>query len=176
LFNRSKILALAVLLCLPLGLLVSIPQYTEENNKEPPKFIISGWSYPDEYGQGIESIEIFENSTGIWDQVNGGYGYEDNYAIEWNTSIAIKISVWTWFNSTLTGAIDENEGKNYQRHNVTVTNTNGTVVFSQNNFTYAYSDDSIDPPMWFYEYEIVLNFLPEMGEIYTATITYEVFY
>ena len=140
------------------------------------QFVLSGWEFPDDYGQGIEGFEIFENSTAAWVQVNGYHPYDETQVHEWNVSVAIKLRCYTWFNSTLTGAADLAEGKNFQRHNVTVTDIADNIVFSQENFTYFFSDDSIDPPMWFYGYEVVLNFLPLNGEIYTVTVTYEVFH
>ena len=42
------------------------------------QFTLAGWDYPDTYGQGIESIEVFENSTGSWVQVGGAYQYSDS--------------------------------------------------------------------------------------------------
>ena len=168
---RKKACALSVVLVL----LVMIGVSTIPPAKAQSQFVIAGWDYPDEYGQGIEAFEIFGNSTGSWVQVGGSYGYEDPQIYEWNASVAIKLRCYTWFNSTLTGAIDETDGKNYQQHNVIVTDFNGTV-FSQQNFTWFYADDSIDPPMWFYGYEVVLNFLPEVGMIYTVTVTYEIWW
>ena len=139
------------------------------------QFVLASWDYPDEYGQGIEAFEIAENSTGSWVQVGAARGYADSSTIDWNASLFIRLRCYTWFNSTLTGASTTNDGKNYQRHNIIVTNSSATV-FSQVNFTYFYADDSIDPPMWYYGYEVVLNFLPVAGTIYTVTITYEVYY
>jgi len=82
LYNRSKILALAVLICLPLGLL-SLPQgITEEISKEPAQFVISGWDYPDEYGQGIYATWFYENSTGAWNPVGDYHLYNERHMHE----------------------------------------------------------------------------------------------
>ena len=179
--NRIKILAIVVLMCLSLGLLF-LPQGIEQRyvGKEPARFIISSWDYPDDYGQGIEHIGVFSNQTGAWLPANWAgdsnrYYYESS-EFDWNASIFIKLECWTWQNLSVTGAADWEEGKNYHRHNVTVIDNNGTVVFSQQNFTYDGSFPAIDPPRVYYYYEVILNFLPDYGQIYTATITYEVFY
>jgi hypothetical protein len=174
---RAYAIILTLLVCMLVLVLVQ-PMNPEPTKpaKENPKFIISSWDFPDEYGQGIEGFEIFENSTGSWVQIGGEYTSDESLIFEWNVSVAIKLNCWTWFNSTLTGAATGAEGKNYQQHSVDVTQTNGTSVFSQQNFTYFYVDTGIDPPLWFYGYEIVLNFLPNYGETYTATVIYEVYW
>jgi hypothetical protein len=117
-------------------------------------------------------LTLYENSTGSWVKVNGNYDYTETFVFELNESIGIKIKCWTYFNSTLTGAEDTNDGKNYQRHNITVT-LYGTV-FSQQNFTYSNANVEGDP-MWYYTYEVVLNFLTIAG-YYTVTVEYGVYY
>lgn len=173
--TRTKLSIVAVLLIILLGLgFASIPQTTTPQTQDTVTFALSSWAYPDEYGQYIEGIIVYENSTGSWVQV-AYYTADDTYIFEWNQSVFIKLECVNWLNSTLVGAIDGNDGKNYQRHNVTVTSL-GETVFSQQNFTYVYKDIGIDPPLWLYQYDVVLNFLPQAGEIYTVTITYEVYY
>lgn len=167
--TKKKISAILVTVLTLLILTSSIPPARAQ-------FVLSSWDFPDAYGQGIEGFEIFENSTGAWVQVGGYYGYEDSQVLEWNASVAIKLICYTWFNSTITGAGSGALGKNYQRHNVTVTNLSDVVVFSQQNFTYVSVDTATDPPMWLYGYSVVLNFLPESGQYYTVTVTYEVYW
>jgi len=169
--NRKITGALIISLCVCLmPVVVSVPPANAN-----PKFIIASWDYPDEYGQGIETFDVYENSTGSWVNVGGPSDWDESGIFDWNASVAIKLKCWTWFNSTLTGVGSTNEGKLYQQHNVIVTQNNRTIVFSQQNFTYSnvYTDAA---PMWLYVYEIVLNFLPVAGQIYTITIDYEVYY
>lgn len=152
------------------------------------KFVLASWDHPDDYGQGIEGFLIYENSTGSWQAWNDPdtgdpeyyiYDDADEHYFQWNVSVFIKLRVVTWLNSTLLGLTgeedDDDDGIPYFRHNVTVT-TLGNTVFSQNNFTYEEGDDSIDPPMWLYQYDIILDFVPAEGYTYTVTITYEVYY
>ncbi len=138
------------------------------------QFVLAEWDYPDEYGQGIYDFDVYENSTGSWVNVGGLTEYDESGIFEWNASVGIKLKCWTYFNSTLTGAEDTNDGKNYQQHSVTVTSA-GQTIFSQQNFTYSNAYPEEDP-MWVYAYDVVLNFLPVSGAIYTVTVTYEVFY
>ena len=167
-----KIISLVVLISMML--VVSIPPAKAQ-------FILASWDYPDEYGQGVEGFRVYENSTGDWVQV-GYIRYWNStlgFTYEWNESIAIKLRCYTTFNSTLVGVDDGQVGRNYLRHNVTVTTASETV-FGQQNFTYydVTTQSGAGPPdqIWVYQYEVVLNFLPMFGITYTATITYEVFY
>ena len=143
------------------------------------QFVLASWVFPDEYGQGVDKISVYSNQTGSWVLANwagdASRDYDESSEFDWNASIFIRLNVWTWFNSTLTGAADWEEGKNYHRHNVVVIG-DGLTVFNQQNFTFANAFPAIDPPMWYYEYEVILEFLPLAGVIYVVTVTYEVFY
>lgn len=143
--------------------------------KQTASFVLAEWEFPDEYGQGIEVFDVFENSTGSWQNVGGPTMHDESGVFDWEVGVAIRLDVWTWFNSSLMGAETTNEGKLYQRHNVTVTSIDDTIVFSQQNFTYQYGDP-IDPPMFIYMYRVVLDFLPVAGERYTVTVGYEIFW
>ena len=85
----------------------------------------------------------------------------------------MKLRVYTTFNNTVVGAIDEADGQNYQRHSISVT-SGGAPVFSQQNFTYF--DVSEGWPYVQYQYEVILEFLPVAGAIYTVVVTYEIFW
>lgn len=140
------------------------------------QFVLAAWDYPDEYGQGLRAIAIYENSTGSWDVAGSVVYYDTGDALifEWNNSVGIKLKAWTYFNSTLTGATDGDDGKKYHRHHVSVVNASDYLVFSQQNFTY----DTVDTgdPIYEYYYDVVLEFLPDFGQFYTVTVTYEIFW
>ena len=176
-YNRRIIGACAIMVMLGFVMLAVVsvpPAKVVLGPSGEAQFVLAEWDYPDEYGQGIEAIEVYENSTGSW-VLYDTYFYDDETILEWNASVAIKFFCWTWFNSTLVGVSTTNEGKRYQQHDVIVTSVE-TTVFSQQNFTYQYADSGIEPPLWYYGYMVVLNFLPVSGAIYTVTINYEVFY
>ena len=167
--TRNKLVGLALIACVCTMLLVSIQPV-----KANPQFALASWDYPDEYGQGILMIAVYENSTGAWELVDTRYSNESQVYSDWEIGVAIKLRCWTFFNSTFTGANDLDDGKNYQQHNVVVNQFNGTTVFSQQNFTFFDSNDYDD--MWQYEYEVVLDFLPVQGQVYTVTIIYEIWW
>jgi len=168
--KRQATIAILISAIICTMLLVNIPE-----TRAQPVFIMSGLDDYDEYGQGIDYVSFYENSTGAWVLVESVYTATGNIIVEWNTSIGIYISVATWYNSTFTGATDTINGTKYLKHTISVINSNGTNVFSQNNFTYASVNDFLNPPMWRYAYYVIVGFLPAMGEIYTVTVTYEVF-
>jgi len=176
LYNRSKILALAVLICLPLGLL-SLPQsqgITEELSKEPAQFIISGWDYPDEYGQGISLFRFYENSTGAWVEIYGPIGQNPNSSCSFNVnSTGIKIRCSASLNSTFLGLSATIEGTYIIRHSINVTHL-GEIIFSQQNFTY-FSRGQVGP-MYFYQYDVILGFIPQAGNVYITIINCEVWW
>ena len=151
-----------------------IPQ---QDLKDKAVFVLSGWSYPDAYDQGIETIEVYENSSGSFSIVDSVFYYtsEAECTFDWEVGVAIRLDVYTRFNSTLTGVSSRTEGQNYQRHYVLVTDQTDTTIFSQQNFTYIYSDEE-EYPIYFYGYRVTLNFLPVAGAIYTAEIMYEIYY
>ena len=175
--KRKSILLLAFLLMLyivPSNLMLS--SYSSGIVAQPnnPQFVLSSWEYPDEYGQGIYQIGIYGNSTGSWVLFDTIVYNEASEASELDIGVGIRLLCWTWFNSTLTGSSSTAEGQNYIRHNVVVKDNIGATVFSQNNFTYN-TVVTTAHPMWFYGYEVILNFLPEQEQYYTATVTYDVF-
>lgn len=152
---------------------------TSENiispEEQPAKFVISSWSYPDDYDQGIALLIVYENESGSWVSEGTFYYYTANNIIEHNASVGIKIWCATWLNNTLVGATNITDAMNYHRHNITVTDAFGTEIFTQNNFTMAYNDSSNDP-MFLYGYEVIFDFLPQPAQQYYVSITYEVYY
>ena len=149
------------------------------------RFVLASWAFPDEYGQGIGGVSIYENSTGAWlyapvvhgdGPFYGPVGPDLPHVYEWNASVGIKISFESYFNSTLTGVSDSTEGRNCLRHDVTVADNAGVQVFSQQNFTYLSVNDYTYDPIWIYDYEVILNFLSDHGQIYTVTVLYEIFW
>jgi len=157
------------------------------------KFVISGWDYPDEYDQGLFGMKFWENSTGDWvaapwythyypdyhEELAAFYyctsSMSDYYTYNVTGGASLKMRVDTTLNATLTGATDLEDGRNYFRTNVTVTSL-GIIVFSQQNLTSLVTEDDLSDPIYYYEYDVVLNFILESGQFYTVTVIYEVFY
>ena len=177
--NKKEILASVIMLLIFGMCLVAIPTQpaTETEEIGTSKFIISGWDFADDYGQGIDYVKIYENSTVFWlpiDSIYHQYDYYDNNVFEWNQSVGVLLGVHSYLNKSLTGASSVEEGKNLIRHYIAVALTNGTVIWSQQNITYF----SGVPFGWAYSYvyEVILGAEFLAGNVYTVTITYEVFY
>jgi len=135
------------------------------------RFTLSEWDYPDDYGQGIEGFEFYENSTGSWVQVGGYRVWNESSLYVWNYT-SLKLRCWTYFNSTHTGSVDTDEGKLHHRHAVDVT-LSGVSVFSQQNFTFV-TVSTYKDPMWWYAYDVVINLVLGLDQPYTIEVTYEV--
>jgi hypothetical protein len=137
---------------------------------------LNSWSFQPDQGQGFEAIEVYENSTGSW-VLHTTLAYDTaDVTLEMDGGVSIKLVLHTWLNSSLCGAGSSAEGKLYQRHNATISFTNGTQVYSLNNFTYLAADTGIDPPLWLYTYESVLNYNLGYGNYFVVDVTYEVYY
>lgn len=176
---RKTTYALLVFAMLSIMLLSITPQHTQGTIKrENSTFIISSWDYPDDHGQGIDRIDIYSNETGSWVDTGFDFDYDGSNLVEFNATdnIAIRLSVWSFFNSSWFGDMDNITGRNYQRHNITVVNNNGTEVFSQQNFTYTTVNTFLYAPLFHYAYYVDLDFILEMGEIYLIDLRYELYY
>jgi hypothetical protein len=169
-FFRHRIVAV-ITIVLILGVFLARPPQTNA------QFVIAAWEYPDEHGQGIDFINIYENTTGSWVLVSHpSYGNSiepDETAIfNWTTSMIMKIRCGVTLNATVTGASSVADGKNFLRHSVVISSA-GTIVFSQQNFTYQSGNDL---GLYWYDYDCIFEFLPIAGQIYTVIVTYEIFW
>ena len=176
--NLKKTYAGIIVLLTMLILVSSVPPARAQ-------FILASWDYPDEYGQGLFGLKFWENSTGSWVAAPwyselGQFYYctpsmTDYYTYNVTGGASLKVRVDTTLNATLTGATDLEDGRNYFRTNVSVTCL-GIIVFSQQNLTSLVTEDDSSDPIYYYEYDVVLNFILVFGQFYTVTVTYEVYY
>ena len=144
------------------------------------QFVLAYDFSPDNYGNAIAYITAYYD--GAW---NGSmYKDPDSYPFDTTTNpketfegINITLAVFCWLNGSHTEISSIAEGKTVLRHNVSVLMTNGTVIFSKQNFTYVIGADGFGDSgeMYFYRYDVVLDFVPISGEVYTITVIYEVF-
>jgi hypothetical protein len=125
-------------------------------------------------GTGFRTIDAYVDE--VFTQTLYDYDGEGNSILTIDDSVTnITLLVDCWLNSTTYGISTLAEGKNIIRHNITVTSVNSTVVFSQSNLTYVASADYGDN-VFLYQYSVYLDFTIMYGEIYTAIITYEIFW
>ena len=144
------------------------------------KFVIAvnDWSYPDQYGQGLQFITIYNSTNHAIDTI--GYNVTGSWVsiqdvFELNANESYTLSVFTWLNKTQVGIASLAEGQNFQRHTISVSYTVGQIVFSQEGFDYMLGTDSSDP-MYFYRYNVTLQCFNVYAVIYTVVIGYEIFY
>ena len=167
--TKGVILALVTIFCILLSSVTLLEPFN--NRTTSARFVLSSYTL-DQYGQGFSGFDAEENSTGEWLDIQPYGGIPDDFNITYGMYLRFKVD--TILNSSLVGASDLADGKNYFRHSISVIDNNGTSVFSQSNFTYFNSADV--GGMYYYSYHIILNFLPLTGMIYRAILTYEVFY
>lgn len=182
--TRKAILVL-VMIGIILISIVAIPKTTKETEiqEQQPIFNISGWTDIDGFA-GLTTITLYENSTGDWELVNDysptfqSYQSGSNY-INWTVGVGMKIKVLIHFNNTIVGASSVLNGRQYIKLNLSITDNANTELFSQQNFTYYDSGDGTSfgsPWYYYYFYTVIPNVYFSAGQIYKATIIYELFY
>lgn len=143
------------------------------------KFILAGWDYPDEYGQGISSVYVHENSTGSWEPV-----YDPAFLLSTDSSelempadeaTAIRLQPSARINHTLHSLGDYDDAKAIMRLNVTVWHLD-EVIFSKQNLTLEGAEGVATATTWWIAYEVVLDFLIQEYQIYVIELTYEIYY
>jgi len=144
------------------------------------QFVISAYTY-DESNNGhyIAFISAYydgvHNGTIYYNPISHPNDTASDLPKELYIGTNLTIYASCWLNGTHAGIGSLSEGLNVIRHNVTVVCNNGSVVFSQQNFTNTASTDG-NAPMYFYVHGVIIDFEFVQGEIYTVIITYEVFY
>lgn len=172
--------AYCLLVIMFLPLLIPAPMQPTSNKPHAiSEFSLAAdWGGFDDYGQGIQRLKAYENSTGSWVAVSGAdWTYSDTVeAVEWEAGVSIKIRAYTYVNCSLLGVSSNNPeaAKPYFRHWVNVTNRQGVQIWNKQNFTYV--DWDSDAPLILYTYDVILNFLPAALQSYTVTVNYEVYY
>ena len=183
--HRKKTIA-SIIVLLTISVLIISINYTSKNvSKEPiqpakanPKFVLSTWDFPDEYGQGIYSITPDENSSVYYAHIESAPGFlystSENNSFVVDAGCSIRLDVRVLVNYTFLGVSDP-DLLNYIRLNVTVLSL-GDTIFSIQNMTYDELGGDLGDGIWWYSFKDVLNFLTVEGQVYIATVTYEVYY
>lgn len=141
------------------------------------QFVLAYDFSEDNYGNAIQLIRAYFDGD-----YNGTmYADPDSYptltttpTLETTAGSSIVLEVGCVLNTTFADVSSIAEGLNVIRHNVSVLSSNGSVVFSKQNFTYVSCTDFLDP-MYYYDYTVTLDFTPLSGVVYTVTVIYEVF-
>ena len=174
---RTKLIAWAIVLLTVTAIGFSTIQPAKA------QFVLSGWDYDDGYGQGIEVVWFYENSTGSWVAILDPAFIlpTDSTAIEMNYSAdtAIKIIVTCNINHSLFD-FGPDKSENASARAIMRTSINVTIpgenVFSQNNLTWDGSVFDDTATTWAISFEVVINVIIISGGIYTVTLEYEIFW
>jgi len=176
--RKITVALLGLFICSMLILVPIQPATQTQKETGTSMFVISSWVSDDGYGQGISAIYMHENATGAWlPFTSPAYILSSDSKIitkNYTANTALRVGPTFTLNHTLHGLANIAEGLNIIRSNVTVYNITG-LVFSENNITMVSGGDQTATTYWYYAYS-AFDFLIAMGEIYTVTITYEVFY
>lgn len=134
--------------------------------------IDSTFTYPQD-GMGFDKIDVYVDE--VFAQTLYDMDQKTNPALYVNvTASNITLFIDCWLNATTCGITTVAEGQDIIRHNLTITATGGTVVFSKENLTYITGAD-YGANVFLYQYSILLDFALVSGEIYSITITYDAF-
>ena len=170
---KHRTVAIISLLLILFILPIATPQKAES-----AKFILSSWSYPDEYGQGIEFVTVYQNVSGSWELLSDGNIIPTaSTAFEINETITgIKIRVRCWLNNTMVGASDITDSKKYIRHNATLFLAGGIdPVYSLENFTFETGGSGYYPMYW-YDYNGTIPFDFASGMTYILYVNCEIYH
>lgn len=142
------------------------------------KFFLSEWDFPDEYGQGIESLIIYQNVSGVWTALDpSGVNHTDElniYNISEGQYASIRVVVKCLLNKTLVNVSSLSEGMNYIRHNGVLLHHNLPIITLEN-FTY-WTGTTVDDPIYTYFYNATFVFSPIGGLSYMALIDCEIYW
>ena len=143
------------------------------------QFVLASWDYSGtEYGQGIKSVSLVWANGTTYDNCGWFHPYSEfedfEYGGEWFYNTSLIFAVGVYLNGTLTGVGDWETGLNHVRLNLIITFAD-EVVFSKENLTYSHGLGESLAPNYYYVFNTTVNCFNTVG-IYTALLTYEVFY
>lgn len=169
-YNRNKILIVVLIMSIIIIALVPRPV--------AGRYIVATWSYPDDFGNGIDGFVFQQNSSGSWVDVPNAHSSQFGTYKPWNETSSfsynytfLRIEVWCYLNATHLGISDPNDAYLYQRHNISVS-LRGNTTFSQQNFTAGVCVDN-GGGMYYSMHRVIIN-IELAVTIYEIEIYYEV--
>lgn len=141
------------------------------------KFALAVYPTGDSYGQGFDRVYALVN--GYYNKTLYDFNGEYNRTIELAPEDNLTLTVYVWMNKTLTGVSSIDEILNVIKLHISIKAGNGTEVWSKQNFTYQSPIAEIcglNGCMVNVHYLVYLDFIMQTNDIYTGTITYEVYY
>ena len=172
---RIRIVAV-VMIFLILGVfLTRLPQTNAQ-------FVIAGWDYPDEYGQGIGVLWGYTNDTGSWIKIREDASFspheDTTVSINYTEDTAFQFIVTCFINHSLFDfGPDPNENASalaITRVGVEFSSNTHGLLFSFENMTWYGTLFEYDDYIWSLSYEIVIDHIIQAGTIYTVRFYYEI--
>lgn len=145
---------------------------------QPAKAWFIGYASPD--GNAIDRIDL--NRDGVF---NGTVYYNPDSYMDNDTAIVpigieigdnISLAVFVWLNGTVAGISSNEEGMTVIRHSIVVSTATNASVWSQQNFTHIVDGGEAWAPMYFYRYDVILDFTFVAATTYTVVVTYEIWH
>lgn len=179
-FRKRILVAILVITLLGVILVVNIPQ------TRGVQFFLSGWDYPDEYGQGIEVLWLQTNETGSWvtfpDTGRGHLWFlsddDTSIALNYSSNMALRVEVDANINHTLFSfGPDKSENASARaimRVGLTLSNRSG-VIFSLDNMTWGGNCYDDSATVWAIDYVDIVDVILQPATIYFLRFTYEIF-
>ena len=167
--KKTPLILISLLLVLPFLSIITV-----HAGSINPTLQFGHWANPSarEYGMGVSYIEVYDNST-------GSFKLQENVTYlkggcEVNATSSIQLIIGYVANHTLLvwDATDNSTGSNYLQFNITVTHSNGTIIFTQQNGTYV-SNRYLGNELTMFEHSIILNFETEYAVVYTVALMYD---
>lgn len=170
--NHRILTACSIIIVLSVLSFASIPP-TKAN------FIIASWDYPDEYGQGVYEIRIYQYINGWYglSETTWGWGPNaENDAFEiFANATAVYILLKCEMNNTRVNASSLADGENYIQHSGELIQLGHGIIDTVGNFTLYSSSDASDP-MFEYWYNCTFEFSPIGGVNYKAVLNIEIYW
>lgn len=167
-FYRHRTLAVVLVFMI---LAVSLTRLPQTN----AKFVIAGWDHPDEYGQGIFAVTVYQYIDAFWWSLANFYwtNTTSETTVMINHTGPVQIQMRSWINNSVVGADNITDGQNYLQHYAEISLGGVGVVYSKQNATWNYQNDYSG--MFQYYYNMTFSgFSPQAGHFYTVVLIYEV--
>lgn len=179
-FSRHRVVAVVTAFMILGVFLTRLPQAQAH-------FVIAGWDFPDEYGQGIEVLWLQENSTGSWvTYPDTGRGHlwflsddETTIPLNYTANTALRVEADVNINHTLFSfGPDKSENASARaimRVGLTVSSPYG-ILFSLENMTWGGNVYDDSATVWTIDYVDIIEVIIEPGTIYVVRFVYEIFW
>lgn len=142
-------------------------------------FVIASWDSDDGYGQGINAVYVYENSTGSWLPIlDPAYILPSEEGIisvnATGNNTALKMVPTYTLNHTLLNVASIDDGKAIIRGDIEVSCI-GSSVYSQQNLTMT-SGGNQTATTWWYSSSVIIPVILVAGSVYVVELSYYIYF